>query len=69
MDHIISPKTVHQPALITPRAPHYNEKERKQPPEQRQHHDDEEGSEDQDSTGSVQPDADNPIGTKLDIQI
>ena len=69
MDHIISPKTVHQPALITPRAPQYNEKERKQPPEKRQKHDDGEGSEVQDGSGNIQPDADNPVGTKLDIQI
>jgi len=69
MDHIISPKPIHQPAIITPRAPDYREKERKH------HHDDPqdrsgtEKPEDQLDDDNTTTDEPNTIGSHIDIQI
>ncbi len=69
MDRIITPKPIQQPGLITPRAPHFSEEERKRHQEERRHHEEEEKPEDSAHYDVSLPDEDNPIGTKIDIQI
>lgn len=68
MDKIITPFSIHQPAIITPRAPHYNEEERKKHTDEK-HHDEEESDSEQVAPDELHQIKEGSVGSKLDIQI
>lgn len=69
MDRITTPISIQQPGMITPRAPHYKEEERKRQQSESEHRETEENKEEPGESDTPQSDRDSSVGTKIDIQI